>query len=165
MCKLQRCRAERAPDKDRWPVLKTDGHWVLHRIAGGDLGSSGGRRAVNQERIALRVLALIKPNRFLLEWYRYTHRLFGSYCHGNTSYNTYCVKHLHHCHKTYRIVAAVPLHSRFFFFAPVRQAFMSGNGEEQMITPCHPQNGHLTRSLKYFDQNLFTFGCGSFSSN
>ena len=85
MCKLQRCTAEGAPDKDRWPVLKTDGHWVLHRIAGGDLGSSGGRRAVNQERIALRGLTLIKPNRFLLEWYRYTHRLFGSYCHGNTS--------------------------------------------------------------------------------
>ena len=33
---------------------------------------------------------------------------------------------------------------------------MSGNGEEQMITSCHPQNGHLTRSLKYFDQNIFS---------
>ena len=142
-------------------MLKTDG-WVF------GLQEIGVRRAVNQGMAppvltptTNLLLSSDKANRFSPACYRYTHRLFGLYCHGNTSDNTANGNGTFQTH----VVASrsVPQRS-VFFFAPVRRAFMPGNGEEQMITACHLQNRHLTPSFKYFDQNLLTFGCGSSST-
>ena len=133
-----------APNKDRWPVLKTDG-WVF------GLQEIGVRRAVNQG-MAPPVLAPTtnlllssdKANRFSPACYRYTHTGF-LVC---TVMATPVI--------TLPMASGSVLQRSVFFFAPVRQAFMSGNGEEQMITACQ-----LTPSFKYFDQKLLTFGCCS----
>ena len=98
-----------------------------------------------------------KTNRFSqFACYRYTHRLFRSYCHGNTSlvwtthllhttathhtptYHTPLPHTTHHCHSV--------SNSSTFFFPP----FMSGNGGEKMITAaatCEMDIWHLALDI------------------
>ena len=129
-----------APNKDRWPVLKTDG-WVF------GLQQIGLRRALNQGMAPPTTSLLLssdKTNRFPPPpCYRYTHTGF-LVC---TVMATPVITPLMVMGPLIRMQqqSGSVLQRSVFFFLPVSRAFMPGNGEGQMITPCQLQNGHLTQ--------------------